>query len=78
VVGILNGVDYDEWSPERDRHLPARYSASDRRGKELCKQALLESLGLPYVPGGAGGRHRLAAGRAEGLSTWSARSRRRS
>ena len=51
VVGILNGVDYDEWSPERDRHLPARYSASDRRGKELCKQALLESLGLPYVPG---------------------------
>ena len=48
VVGILNGVDYDEWSPERDRHLPARYSAADRQGKEVCKQVLLGELGLPY------------------------------
>lgn len=51
VVGILNGVDYDDWSPERDRYLPARYSAADRRGKEVCKQALVESLGLPYRAG---------------------------
>ena len=51
VVGILNGVDYDEWSPEVDRHLPARYSAADRRNKAVCKQALVEGLGLPYVPG---------------------------
>ncbi|MBK9032309.1 MAG: glycogen synthase GlgA [Myxococcales bacterium] len=49
VVGILNGVDYDEWSPERDTYIPARYSAADRRGKELDKQALLEALGLPYA-----------------------------
>lgn len=50
VVGILNGVDYEEWSPEIDRYLPARYSAADRSNKALCKQALVESLGLPYVP----------------------------
>ena len=50
VVGILNGVDYDEWSPEADRHIPFRYSASDLSGKDANKQHLLQSLGLPYVP----------------------------
>jgi starch synthase len=51
VVGILNGVDYDEWSPERDKHIPHHYSARDLAGKERDKQHLLTSLGLPYVPG---------------------------
>ena len=51
VVGILNGVDYDEWSPERDRHIPHRYSAADLAGKERNKQALVTRMGLPYVPG---------------------------
>ena len=51
VVGILNGVDYDEWSPESDRFIPHRYSASDLAGKEANKQHLVTSLGLPYVRG---------------------------
>lgn len=51
VVGILNGVDYDDWSPETDKHIPHRFSASDMAGKELNKRELLETLGLPYVPG---------------------------
>ncbi len=51
VVGILNGVDYDEWSPESDRHIPHRYSASQLAGKERDKEHLLTVLGLPYVPG---------------------------
>ncbi len=51
VVGILNGVDYDEWSPERDVHIPHTYSAHDLAGKERDKQHLLTSLGLPYVAG---------------------------
>ena len=50
VVGILNGVDYDEWSPEKDRHIPYRYSAGDLAGKALDKRALVESLGLPHHP----------------------------
>lgn len=50
VVGILNGVDYSEWSPEHDRHIPHRYSATELGGKERNKQALLASLGLPYAP----------------------------
>jgi starch synthase len=51
VVGILNGVDYGEWSPETDRHIPHHYSAKDLAGKERCKEHLLTSLGLPYVKG---------------------------
>lgn len=51
VVGILNGVDYGEWSPERDRYLSHRYSASDLSGKERNKEVMLAKLGLPYEPG---------------------------
>jgi starch synthase len=51
VVGILNGVDYDEWSPERDRHIPHRFSARDRSGKARDKEALLARMRLPHVEG---------------------------
>ena len=49
LYGILNGIDDDEWSPERDRHLPQTYTAADLSGKERCKEALLGAMGLPYV-----------------------------
>lgn len=51
VVGILNGVDYEEWSPERDAHVPFRYGPDDLSGKERDKEWLLGQLGLPYEPG---------------------------
>jgi starch synthase len=47
LTGILNGVDYGEWNPETDRHLPAHYSVRDLSGKADCKRALLEEIGLP-------------------------------
>lgn len=49
--GILNGVDYDVWSPEKDKTIPARYSADDLDGKEENKKALLTRLGLEYEEG---------------------------
>ncbi len=47
LVGILNGIDYDRWNPERDVHLPAAYSASNLTGKGAAKRRLLETVGLP-------------------------------
>jgi starch synthase len=50
LFGVLNGIDEDEWSPERDEKIPHRYSLDDLSGKELCKRALLANANLPYVP----------------------------
>jgi starch synthase len=48
LTGILNGVDYDEWDPSKDRFIPARYSARSLHRKKKNKEALLERLGLTY------------------------------
>ena len=50
VVGILNGVDYDEWNPEADRFIAAHYSVNDLSGKHECKYDLLASAGLKPDP----------------------------
>ena len=47
LVGILNGVDYALWNPEKDKLIPAKYSVKDLSGKQVCKQALLELFELP-------------------------------
>ena len=47
LTGIVNGVDYNEWSPEADQHIAAKYSAADLSGKRQCKQSLLDEYGLP-------------------------------
>ncbi len=47
LTGILNGVDYREWSPETDPLIPANYSAANLDGKEVSKQRLLEEFGMP-------------------------------
>ena len=46
VTGILNGVDYDEWSPESDKFIAAKYSPADLTGKAKDKQDLLVAFGI--------------------------------
>ena len=53
LSGIVNGVDYSEWSPEADRHIAARYSRDDLSGKRTCKLDLLRTFGI-----GADGKDR--------------------
>ncbi len=47
LYGILNGVDYNEWSPEVDPFIKQNYSASDFSGKKICKIDLQKEFGLP-------------------------------
>jgi starch synthase len=46
VTGILNGVDYNEWSPQMDKFIAAHYSPDDLSGKAKCKQDLLAEFGV--------------------------------
>ena len=47
LVGILNGIDVDEWNPTKDRFLPAAFDVENLAGKSVVKRALLERFGLP-------------------------------
>ena len=47
VTGILNGVDYEEWSPQTDKFAVAKYSPQDLSGKAKCKLDLLAAFGIP-------------------------------
>ena len=49
VAGILNGVDYEEWSPQTDKFIVAKYSPQDLSGKLKCKQDLLQAFGIANV-----------------------------
>ena len=49
LVGILNGIDPEEWNPQADPHIAARYSGQQLAGKSLCKLALQKSQRLPEV-----------------------------
>ncbi len=46
LYGILNGIDVEEWNPQTDRFIAARYSAEDPSGKAKCKEALQKETGL--------------------------------
>jgi len=46
LVGILNGVDYEEWNPRSDPLIPNTYDARRTSGKKENKLALMQELGL--------------------------------
>jgi starch synthase len=50
LVGILNGIDAEQWDPERDPFLPAPYSAASLGGKASAKAEVLARYDLPSAP----------------------------
>ena len=46
LYGILNGVDYDEWSPLKDSFIRERYGPADLERKRVCKADLQREFGL--------------------------------
>jgi starch synthase len=49
--GILNGIDTELFDPAADPDIPAGYGSSDLTGKEICKQKLLQELGMKPLEG---------------------------
>ena len=50
LVGILNGVDYEEWDPRHDPRIAASFDETEHAGKVACKRALLREYGLAQDP----------------------------
>jgi starch synthase len=46
LIGIVNGIDYDEWNPATDPHLPHHFDADHPAGKAEVKRHLLQGMGL--------------------------------
>ena len=46
LIGILNGIDDEQWNPATDPLISAQYSGSKLSGKQQDKKALLEKFGL--------------------------------
>jgi len=46
--GIINGIDYQIWNPEKDVLLPYQYSSTNLSGKLQNKKFLLEQLGFNF------------------------------
>ena len=44
LFGVINGIDYDEWDPVKDKLLPSHFSSRNISGKTACKKELLRSL----------------------------------
>lgn len=50
LTGILNGVDYNVWSPSIDREIAVRYDIETLNGKRRNKAELQHAMGLPVRP----------------------------
>ncbi len=50
ILGILNGVDYSEWNPEKDSMLPVNYSSQDQKNKGQLKLLLQQEMKLKEDP----------------------------
>lgn len=48
LYGVLNGIDYEEWSPEKDKLIPYNYGEGNLGVKKKNKEYLLNQAGLEF------------------------------
>ncbi len=46
LFGIINGIDYDVWNPESDKHLYEKYCSYTLSKKSINKKLFLKDIGL--------------------------------
>ncbi|MBF0387661.1 MAG: glycogen synthase GlgA [Candidatus Omnitrophica bacterium] len=49
LAGILNGLDYERWNPERDVFIDPAFSARDQLAKKIHREKLQKVAGLPVL-----------------------------
>ncbi|WP_194192685.1 glycogen synthase GlgA [Clostridium chrysemydis] len=47
LSGILNGIDYEEFNPEKDKNIYRHFNKNNLEGKGINKEELQKELGLP-------------------------------
>jgi starch synthase len=52
LFSILNGANYRRWNPETDNLLPRQFGPGNLEGKTVCRDLLLDGLGLAPTPVG--------------------------
>lgn len=52
LTAILSGADYRRWNPETDPLLPRQFGPGNLEGKAVCRDLLLDGLGLAAAPAG--------------------------
>lgn len=46
LFGIVNGIDDQEWDPQKDAFLPSNYSVMNLKGKAVCRRQLIRYAGF--------------------------------
>ncbi len=50
LVGIINGIDYKEWNPEKDSYFSPGFSAKNLKNKRQLKNEVLKEFSLKEEP----------------------------
>ena len=48
LIGILNGIDYEEFNPQTDKKIPFNYDFTSLENKEKCKVNIIKDYWLEY------------------------------
>ena len=48
LIGILNGIDYEEFNPQTDKKIPFNYDLNNLENKEKCKINITKDYWLEY------------------------------